>query len=251
MKKMLVAGNWKMHGNRAGIAHLLEVLSTTCRDFDKVDIAVFPPSLFIQQTAEALNQSTIQFGAQNLSPHSEGAYTGEISAAMLKDFQCDWALVGHSERRQYYAETDEIVAEKFAGAQKAGVQPILCIGETQQQREAHQTMEVIGHQLTTVLDVVGIDAFLNGVIAYEPVWAIGTGLTASPEQAQEVHGFIRDQLTKKDADVAQSVRLLYGGSVKADNASGLFAMADIDGALVGGASLKAEQFTKICQQAQR
>lgn len=251
MRTMFVAGNWKMHGTRASVAHLLEELVTTCADFSSVDIAVFPPHIFLDQTAHLLAPSNIQFGGQNLAIHSEGAYTGEIAGPMLKDFGCNWVIVGHSERRQYYGETDTIVAEKFAAAQKTRVQPILCVGETQAQREAGQTMDVIRQQLSCVVDLVGIEAFTNAVVAYEPVWAIGTGLTASPEQAQEIHRFIRDLLAVKDGSIAQTVRLLYGGSVKADNASGLFTMPDIDGALVGGASLKAEQFTKICQQAQR
>lgn len=250
MGRMLVAGNWKMHGSRASVAQLLDGLLTHCANFSNVDVAVFPPYVFLDQTSQTLGDSTIQWGAQTLNTQPEGAFTGEISGPMLKEFNCEWVLVGHSERRQYYDETNEIVAEKFQAAQQNGLKPILCVGETKQQREAQQTMDVIAAQLQAVVDLTGVQSLANAVVAYEPVWAIGTGLTASPEQAQEVHHFIRQQIAQLDQSIADGLQILYGGSVKADNAAGLFCQQDIDGALVGGAALKIDQFSQICQQAE-
>jgi len=243
MVKPLVLGNWKMNGDILANADLLKALQAW--NNESVDLGVCPPMIYLSQAQNILEGSLISLGAQDVSAQGSGAYTGETSAAMLLEFGCRYALVGHSERRQYHGETDLMVAEKFKAATLAGVTPVLCIGETQQEREASKTLEVVARQLKAVVDLLGIEAMANTVVAYEPVWAIGTGLTASPEEAQEVHAFIRQQL----AGVAQKVQLLYGGSVKADNAGQLFAKQDIDGALVGGASLKAKDFIAIANAA--
>lgn len=245
MRKPLVAGNWKMNGNQGSVDQLL--MGLTKGDIpDGVEVAVFPPFVYLAQVAATLeDRSNIGWGAQNVSEHQPGAFTGEIAASMLGDLGCTYTLVGHSERRALYAETDGQVAEKFAAAHEARVMPVLCVGETQQQRKTGQTEGVIARQLQAVIDRGGLHAFTHSVIAYEPVWAIGTGLTATPEQAQEVHMFIRRRLGK----VAEGIRIIYGGSVRADNAEALFQQPDIDGALVGGASLQSHEFIKICQLA--
>lgn len=232
-----------MNGDILVNAELLKALQAW--NNESVDLGVCPPMIYLSQAQNILEESLISLGAQDVSAQGSGAYTGETSAAMLLEFGCRYALVGHSERRQYHGETDLMVAEKFKAATLAGLTPVLCIGETQQEREASKTLEVVGRQLKAVVDLLGIEAMANTVVAYEPVWAIGTGLTASPEEAQEVHAFIRKQL----ANVAQKIQLLYGGSVKADNAEQLFAKQDIDGALVGGASLKAKDFMAIANAA--
>lgn len=243
----LVAANWKMHGQTAGIQALLEDLKQQLGKGSGVEVAICPPSLYIPQVGELLQNTDIKLGAQNVHTEQEGAYTGEISARMLQDFSCDYVIVGHSERRQLFGETDTVIAAKFAAVQQEGLVPILCVGETLEQRESGETDAIIAQQLAAVLDGQGIEVSSKAVIAYEPVWAIGTGLTASPEMAQEVHGKIRRQLAEKDAAIADSIRLLYGGSIKAANAEALFAQPDIDGGLVGGASLKADEFSRICQ----
>lgn len=243
MVKPLVLGNWKMNGDILANAELLKALQAW--NNESVDLGVCPPMIYLSQAQNILEESLISLGAQDVSAQGSGAYTGETSAVMLLEFGCRYALVGHSERRQYHGETDLMVAEKFKAAKLAGLTPVLCIGETQQEREASKTLEVVGRQLKAVVDLLGIEAMASTVVAYEPVWAIGTGLTASPEEAQEVHAFIRKQL----ASVAQKIQLLYGGSVKADNAEQLFAKQDIDGALVGGASLKAKDFMAIANAA--
>lgn len=246
MRKPLVAGNWKMHGSLQFVTELGKTLVS--RWFSgKVDVAVCPPFVFLPAVARELEGSPIQLGAQNLSEYEQGAYTGEVAGDMLVGVGCRFAIVGHSERRALFAETDAQVASKFAAAQSHGLTPILCVGETLDQRESGETLEVIGRQLQTVIDAAGNNAVASAVIAYEPVWAIGTGKTASPEQAQEVHAAIRRQL----GEVGVATRILYGGSVKATNAANIFAQRDIDGALVGGASLKAEEFLEICQQAEQ
>lgn len=211
------------------------------------EVAVCPPFIYIPELAELLNGSDIKLGAQNVSQQEKGAYTGEVAASMLKDYRCDYVIVGHSERRTLYAETDELVAEKFVAVQSGGMTPILCVGELLEEREANNTEDVVARQLDAVIERAGIEAFNNAVIAYEPVWAIGTGKTATPEQAQEVHEFIRLRLARHNNDTANKIRILYGGSVKADNAEQLFKMADIDGGLIGGASLVAEDFLTICK----
>ena len=236
MRLPLVAGNWKMHGNRAANGALLDAIVAGAGGLQGVECAVCVPFPYLGETAARLGNTPVSWGAQNVSEHAQGAYTGEVSAAMLKDFGCKYALVGHSERRQLYGETDALVAAKFAAAAKQGLTPILCVGETLAEREAGRTEEVVARQLGAV-------KFDNAVLAYEPVWAIGTGKTATPEQAQAVHAFLRER-------VPQETRILYGGSVKADHAATLFAQKDVDGGLIGGASLVARDFLAILQAAQ-
>lgn len=254
MRQPLVMGNWKMHGALAANAELIKALASLLPEKRQAHIAICPPAVYLTQVLVELEQSQsgIALAAQNVCAQAPdaGAYTGETSAQMLADLAVDYCLVGHSERREYFGESNEVVAQKFKQLQTQGITPVLCVGETLEQREADKTLAVIEAQINAVLDVVGIEAFAQAVIAYEPVWAIGTGKTASPEQAQEIHAFIRGLIAKGDANVAKQLQLLYGGSVKAENASELFAMADIDGALVGGASLNAEQFSAICKAAE-
>jgi triosephosphate isomerase len=235
----LVAGNWKMHGTLAANRALLDAVVAGISGLKGVECAVCVPFPYLAQAAERLRGSALAWGAQNVSEHSEGAYTGEVSAAMLKDFGCRYAIVGHSERRQLYRESDAQVAAKFAAALSQGVTPILCVGETLEEREAGRTEEVVGRQLAAVLK----DHSLSGaVLAYEPVWAIGTGRTATPEQAQAVHAFLRRK-------VVSATPILYGGSVKPQNAAAIFAMPDVDGGLIGGASLAAGDFLAIARAA--
>jgi len=249
MRRPMVAGNWKMHGTRASVAELTQGLGKMLIP-DGIEVAVFPPALFINEVVDGLKGKGIIVGAQNSAVQSEqGALTGEVAPSQLSEVGCKLVLIGHSERRQIIGESDEVLNQKFAAAQKSGLTPVLCVGETLAEREAGKTLEVVGRQLSSVIDVFGIAAFANAVIAYEPVWAIGTGLTASPQQAQDVHAAIRKQLAEKDAEVARKVRLLYGGSVKAANAAELFGMPDIDGGLIGGASLNADEFGAICRAA--
>ena len=240
-RKRLVIGNWKMHGNLAANEALLQALCAQAGRCAQADVAVCVPFPYLAQVGHLLQGSPVSWGAQDISIHTQGAYTGEVSGAMLTDFSCRWVLVGHSERRAYHGETSEQVAAKASAALASGITPVVCVGETLQQQEAGQTENVIAEQLQPVL-ALGAEQLAGVVIAYEPVWAIGTGKTASPEQAQAVHAFIRSLLQK--AGVPQ-VRVLYGGSVKAANAASLFAMPDIDGALVGGAALVAEEFLNI------
>lgn len=246
MRRKLVAGNWKMHGSLAGNRALLQTLVPALGKDSGVDAAVCVPFPYLAQTQELLDGTAIGWGAQNVSEHAQGAYTGEVSAAMLNEFGCRYAIVGHSERRSLYGESNETVAAKFGAAAKAGLTPVLCLGETLEQREQGVTEQIIAAQLDAVTRAVGLPAFASAVIAYEPVWAIGTGRTASPEQAQEVHAFIRGRIAGSDAALAQRLRILYGGSVKPQNAAELFDMADIDGGLIGGASLVANDFLAIC-----
>jgi triosephosphate isomerase len=241
----LIVGNWKMHGSHKANAELLQGL-LDARPF-VADVAVCVPFPFLSETAVALAGSDIRWGAQDCSAHEQGAYTGEVSAGMLHEFGCRYAIVGHSERRQYHAESDQLVADKAKAALARGVTPIVCVGETLAQREADQTDAVVKRQLSAVIHTLAHCAG-EMVVAYEPVWAIGTGRTATPEQAQAVHALLRAQLQAATAH-AERVKILYGGSVKPDNASALFAQADIDGALVGGASLKAADFVAICRAA--
>ena len=248
MRRPLVAGNWKMHGSRAENARLIGEL-VEAADGATSDVAVCPPFVYLWEIARQLKGSAIALGAQNVGAEAQGAFTGEVSAAMLKDVGCTLAIVGHSERRHLYGEDDALVARKFVAAQAAGLTPILCVGETLEERERGATREVVTRQLESVLGVAGAPAFERAVVAYEPVWAIGTGKTATPEQAQEVHALIRDRIAARDARIAAALRVLYGGSVKAANAAELFAMPDVDGGLVGGASLKAEEFLRICAAA--
>ena len=250
MRIPLVAGNWKMNGTRTSIAALTESIKVGAKRLDQTDIAVCPPFPYLSEVIAALRGSRVGVGAQDVSRHVSGAYTGEVSAPMLKELGCQYAIVGHSERRMYHGETSEVVALKMLGTSNVGLKPIVCVGETLQERESNRTEAVIGAQLDALMaSVETLNALRGAVIAYEPVWAIGTGKTASPQQAQDVHQFIRGRLQRKDATLSAAMRILYGGSVKGDNAAELFAMADIDGGLIGGASLKAEEFLAICQAA--
>lgn len=245
MRKKIVAGNWKMHGSLQQNAVLLGQLLAGM-DGLACDVLVCPPFPYLGQVREVLAGSAVGFGAQNLSEHPFGAYTGEVSASMLVDLGCRYVLVGHSERRAMYAESDAVVASKFDAAQKAGLIPVLCLGETLAERESGKTDSVVLRQLQVVIDRVGVSALSSAVVAYEPVWAIGTGLTASPEQAQRVHASLRSRVAELDSGVAEGLAILYGGSVKPQNAAELFSQPDIDGGLIGGASLVAEDFLAIC-----
>lgn len=245
MRSILVAGNWKMHGSKVMVKSLLEAL-LEAPPRDGVDLAVFPPFPYLSQTQNLLDGSSIGWGAQTLNPVGSGAHTGEVAASMLRDFGCRYVLVGHSERRTLYGEGDEDVADRFGAALDAGLEPVLCVGETLDEREQGQTEAVVQRQLEAVLGHSGIGGFRRATVAYEPVWAIGTGKTASDDQAQEAHAFIRALLTELyDEQTAGATRILYGGSVKPDNVDNLMSQPDVDGALVGGASLKAEDFARI------
>jgi triosephosphate isomerase (TIM) len=248
MRARLVAGNWKMHGNLATNQVLLDALRGLPGD-EKVAYAVCPPFPYLPQVAELLGGSPVRWGAQNLCEHDAGAYTGEVSGAMLRDLGCRYAIVGHSERRTLYGEGDERVAAKFEAARRSGLTPILCVGETLAERESGQTEAVLTRQLKAVLERAGVKAFTDAVLAYEPVWAIGTGRTASREQAQSAHAFLRGMVRKRDGAIGDGLTILYGGSVKPANAAELFAMPDVDGGLIGGASLVAADFLAICEAA--
>jgi triosephosphate isomerase (TIM) len=247
MRRKLVVGNWKMFGRLARNQALLEGVMAGVRDLRNTDCAVCVPYPYLAQAQNLLQGSNVAWGAQNLSNHEEGAYTGEVAAGMLLEFGCKYVIIGHSERRGLYHESDETVALKFDAAIKAGLKPILCVGETLEEREAGITEEVVARQLDAILNRAGVKMLEKAVVAYEPVWAIGTGKTASPEQAQAVHAFIRQRVAKLDAKVAEGLCILYGGSVKAANAPELFAKQDIDGGLIGGAALVAEDFVAICR----
>jgi len=248
MRSKLVAGNWKMNGDRRFARELLDAV-TAAQWPGSVQVAVFPPIAYVAELASTYPDSAVAFGAQDVSAHEAGAYTGEVSARMLLDIGCRYSLVGHSERREYNRETSEQVAAKFMAARRAGLVPVLCVGETREQREAGQTESVIRSQLDPVLRLGGPGAFENAVIAYEPVWAIGTGLTASPEQAQQVHAFIRGTVAAYNAMIADSLPILYGGSMKPANAAALMSQPDIDGGLIGGASLESSDFLAIVNAA--
>ena len=249
MRNFLVAGNWKMHGDDASNRELVAGIIEGAPAADNVSLLVCPPFPYLASVASQLQGSAVELGAQNVSEHEAGAYTGEVAPAMLRDVGCRYVIVGHSERRALYGESSVQVAEKMAAALGAGLVPILCVGEMLEEREAGRTEAVVGKQLAAALERNGIAAFKGSVIAYEPVWAIGTGKTATPEQAQDVHRYIRSVLAEQDASVAETVQILYGGSVKGDNAAGLFAMPDIDGGLIGGASLKPADFLAIARAA--
>lgn len=250
MRQTLVVGNWKMNGSLSANQQLLEGIKAGVAEGVSAKVVVCPSAVYIAQVAGLLNGSGISWGGQNLSQEKSGAFTGEISADMLLDYQCSYVIVGHSERRVLYGESDALVAQKYRVAQAAGLIPFLCLGELLEEREAGETESAVARQLDAVIDEVGIAAIGAGVLAYEPVWAIGSGKTASPQQAQDIHAFIRRHVAKKDTAVAEKVQILYGGSVKADNAVELFAMADIDGGLIGGAALEAEGFLAICRASQ-
>ena len=250
MRRKIVAGNWKLQGSRAFTAELVGGLARAGVPAG-VLMVVVPPAPYLGQAVELASAAGIAVGAQDVSAHAKGAYTGEVSAAMLADVGASHVLVGHSERRQYHGETSAQVAAKFQAALAAGLVPVLCVGETLEEREAGQAEAVIAGQLQPVIDLVGAAGLGAGVVAYEPVWAIGTGRTASPEQAQAVHAFIRGVVAAADATIADSLSILYGGSVKPDNAAELFAQPDVDGGLVGGASLVAADFLAIAAAATR
>ena len=249
MRIKFVAGNWKMNGNLATNQALLQALVPALSRVTGVKCAICAPYPYLAHVQQLLSGSGIGWGAQNVSQYDSGAYTGEVSGSMLVDFGCRYVIVGHSERRTLFGETSEVVAQKYAAALKSGLTPILCVGETLAQREAGTTQSVVAAQLDAVVERSGAQSFAQAVIAYEPVWAIGTGKTASPEEAQAVHAFIRERLGGMDATVASNVQVLYGGSVKGSNAAQLFGMADIDGGLIGGASLDAQDFAAIVQAA--
>ena len=249
MRDILVAGNWKMNGSNAANAELVAGIVGGIPAGDGFSLLVCPPFPYVAAVVEATAGSPVSVGAQNVSEHEKGAYTGEVSPGMLRDLGCEYVIVGHSERRSLYGETSGQVAAKFVAAQAAGLTPILCVGETLEEREAGTTEAVVDEQLDAVLDAAGIEAFGAAVIAYEPVWAIGTGMTATPEQAQDVHRHIRQRLAGRDEAIAAGVQILYGGSMKGENAAGLLGQADIDGGLIGGASLKAADFLAIARAA--
>jgi triosephosphate isomerase len=249
MRQPLVAGNWKMNGTLDGVKTLLAGIKAGMQEVRTAEVAVCPPFPFIPEAQAALQGTAVAWGGQDVSVHPAGAYTGEVAGPMLADFGCKYVIVGHSERRTYHAESDGLVAEKFEAGLAAGLVPIFCVGETLDEREQGTTEGVVGRQVDAVIERCGVDSLGRGVIAYEPVWAIGTGRTATPEQAQEVHAFIRGRIAAHSPEVAARVRILYGGSMKPDNAAELLAKPDIDGGLIGGASLKAGDFLGICKAA--
>lgn len=249
MRQPMIAGNWKMNGSSASVKELIAGIKAGMSSVNKAAVVVCPPALYIPQVMVDVAGSKIHCGSQNVCDQDKGAFTGELAGSMLKDLGCEYAIIGHSERRSLYGESDELVAKRFAAARRSGIKPIFCIGETLEEREKGITNEVCARQIDAVIALEGVKALADGVIAYEPVWAIGTGKTASPEQAQEVHAFIRGKLAKLDAAVAEKVQILYGGSMNAANAAELLAKPDIDGGLIGGASLKADDFLTICRAA--
>lgn len=248
-RRPLVAGNWKLNGSRAGNSALISAVLAGLPAQSGTDVVVCPPFVYLAEISADIHDSVIQLGAQNIAAEDSGAFTGEVAASMLREVGCEFVIIGHSERRAFYSETDDLTAAKVAAALRCGLRPILCVGETLAERDAGKTLDVVRRQLEAVLAVAGIEAFDAGLVAYEPVWAIGTGRTATPMQAQEVHAEIRATLARRNATIAAAVRVLYGGSVKASNARDLFAMADIDGGLIGGASLDAAEFLGICKAA--
>ncbi len=248
MRRMLVAGNWKMNGSLASIEALIEGMKQEMSAVsDNCGVAVCPPTLYLSKVKELVAGSNIKVGSQNICDQDSGAYTGELAGSMITEMGCQYALVGHSERRSLYGESDELVAKRFAAARRNNLTPILCIGELLEERESGNTESVVSRQLDAVISLEGIEALADCVVAYEPVWAIGTGKTASPDQAQEVHAFIRNKIRQQNAEIAENLIIQYGGSVNAANAAELFAMEDIDGGLIGGASLKPADFMAICK----
>jgi triosephosphate isomerase (TIM) len=249
MRRPLVAGNWKMNGSRGVARELVSAIQGGLQGMQAAEVVVCPSFVLLADVAALAAGSALGLGAQDVSEHDKGAYTGEVAASMLAEAGCRYVIVGHSERRQYHGESDERVAAKFMAAQRQDLRPILCVGETLEEREQGSTQEVIQRQLQAVLASAGAQSLIEAVVAYEPVWAIGTGRTASPEQAQQVHAFIRAFVAQADPEAAQQLRILYGGSMKAANAEGLLAQPDIDGGLIGGAALVADDFLGICRQA--
>jgi len=249
MRTKLVAGNWKLNGSRDASQRLVSGILAGASEAANAEILLCPPYVYLPQVDKQMAGSPVMLGAQDVAMQAGGAFTGEISAAMLKDAGCSHVIIGHSERRAMFGDSDEVVAAKFEAAGEQGLIPILCIGESQEERESGVTMAIIDRQLGAVLDAVGVTPFADSIIAYEPVWAIGTGLTATPEQAQEVHAHVRSIIVRHDAKIAAELRILYGGSVKGANAPELFNMEDIDGGLIGGASLDSDEFLAICRAA--
>lgn len=242
MRRTLIVGNWKMNGSQSSIRTLLESIKTMITSTNEITWLVLPPFVYIEQVARTLRGTPILWGGQNLCTESSGAFTGEVSASMLVDLQCQYVLVGHSERRTLYGEDDRIVARKFAMAKLYHLKPILCVGETAEERDQGLTNDVVTRQLSAILDMSGVGALRDAVIAYEPVWAIGTGVMPTSKQVQEVHAFIRQQIAAKDREIAEQIPIIYGGSLKSDNAQPFFAMPDIDGGLLGNASLSVYEF---------
>ena len=249
MRRPLVAGNWKMHGSRSANEALLTDLERRLNPEWQVDVAVFPPYVYLADAVRMLDGGAIAVGAQDVCADPAGAFTGQVAAAMLKDVGCRYVIVGHSERRRLYHEDDVLVARKFGAVLRVGLTPVLCVGETLEEREAQRTETVVARQLDAVTAMNGVSSLSQAIVAYEPVWAIGTGRTASPEQAQSVHAYLRSRIDAQDVKIARHLRILYGGSVKASNAAELFSMSDVDGGLVGGASLSADEFIEICAAA--
>jgi triosephosphate isomerase len=248
MRRKLITGNWKMNGGLASNAALLSAVKSELGQ-PSCQVAVCAPAPYLAQCQQLLSGTQVAWGAQDVSAHDAGAYTGEVSAAMLKDFDCGYVIVGHSERRAYHGESDELVGRKAARAIAAGLIPIACVGETLAEREAGQTEQVVQRQLDAVLAQLAGNDLAKLVVAYEPVWAIGTGKTATPQMAQDVHAFLRGRIAARDAQAASGIQILYGGSMKPDNAAELLAMSDIDGGLIGGAALKATDFLAIVRAA--
>ncbi len=245
MRQPMVAGNWKMNGSSDSVKELISGIKAGVSEAN-AEVVVCPPFVYISSVAEAIAGSAIKLGSQNMCDQDAGAFTGEVSGPMLKDVGCEYVIIGHSERRAMYGETDGVAAIKYGAVLKNGLKPIFCIGETLEEREQGVTEQVVGRQIDAILNSDGVDSLANAVLAYEPVWAIGTGKTATPEQAQEVHAFIRNKIAEQDADIAEGLRILYGGSMNPTNAAELRSQPDIDGGLIGGASLKAEDFLVIC-----
>lgn len=251
MRRPMVAGNWKMHGSRAANQALLNELERRLEPDWPIDVVVFPPYVYLADAARMLEDGQIRVGAQDVCAEPSGAFTGQVSAAMLKDAGCRYVIVGHSERRRLNHEDDALVARKFAAVLAAGLTPVLCVGETLEEHEAHRAEAVVSRQIDAVAAMNGIQSFAKAIVAYEPVWAIGTGRTATPQQAQAVHAYLRSRIAAQDANIGGQLRILYGGSVKGGNAAELFMMPDVDGGLVGGASLSADEFIAICAAAAR
>jgi triosephosphate isomerase len=249
MRRPVVAGNWKMHGSRSANQALLTELERRVKAEWPIDIVVFPPYVYLADAVRTLEGGQIRVGAQDVCAEAGGAFTGQVSVSMLRDVGCRYVIVGHSERRRLYHEDDALVARKFDAVLQAGLTPVLCVGETLEEHEAHQAEVVVSRQIDAVIAMNGVASFKQAILAYEPVWAIGTGRTATPPQAQTVHAYLRGRIAAQDANIAGQLRILYGGSVKGGNASELFLMPDVDGGLVGGASLSADEFQQICAAA--
>ncbi|MGA2190555.1 MAG: triose-phosphate isomerase [Steroidobacteraceae bacterium] len=249
MRRPVVAGNWKMHGSRSANQALLTELERRLQPEWPIDVVVCPPYVYLADAVRLLDEGQIRVGAQDVCAEAGGAFTGQVSVAMLRDIGCRYVIVGHSERRRLYHEDDALVARKFASVVQAGLIPVLCVGETLEEHEAHQAEAVVARQIDAVIAMNGIGSFAHAILAYEPVWAIGTGRTATPQQAQGVHAYLRDRIAAQDANIGARLRILYGGSVKGGNAAELFEMPDVDGGLVGGASLSADEFQQICAAA--